>query len=143
MRFIKCHKCGLVWLYEGTGQRAACPNCNLSIRLYSPKAKWPRFDLHATPASVAAMDPRDRVDLVYLYIDLWNGHINIGAAMYSDDGNYARIRLMNPTKFWLTPADLEMAVNEAGANLDMSGAYPLNDAIREAITGFIDLPEEE
>lgn len=140
MKFIMCHACNYVWPFEGTRHRAACPKCNLSIYLHSAKTRWLRVDLDSSVEEVLALRPKERANLVYLYVDSWNGHLTIGASVYATDGWHARTRLFEPRDLGLGTADLEAALTEAGATLDASGMYPLNADLRARLAALIEQP---
>jgi hypothetical protein len=146
MKFVKCPKCNYVWLFEGVAERSGCPESGVTIYMKSNRLTWPRFAIDATPTSVAVMPPAKRVDLAYIYVDVWNRSLKLGIVVYADDGWHARVRLVDPTDLGrqtdldISIADLEEAVWDAGGSIDCSGKYPLNATLRERLGAVIEQP---
>jgi hypothetical protein len=141
MKFIMCHACNYVWPFSGTGQRAACPRCNLSIYLHSPKTRWLRVDLDRTVEEILTMTPEERANLVHFYVDSWNGHLTVMAAIYATDGWHARTREFDPRELGLSTDDLEEALAQARTTIDTSGMFDLTGRIRARLREVIEQPE--
>jgi hypothetical protein len=68
-----------------------------------------------------------------MWLDLWNGNVALAMGWASDDGRGIRYEYPDPYLLGLTDADLVLAVQEAGADVNVSGRYLLPAGLRARV----------
>jgi hypothetical protein len=68
-----------------------------------------------------------------LWLDVWNGDVALVLGWASDDGRGIRFEYPDPYLLGLTDADLVLAVQEAGADVNVSGRYLLPAGLRARV----------
>jgi hypothetical protein len=140
LNFMKCHKCGRIFVYYGDRKNPHCPNtrCHTMITANSKT----RLNSMFSTGVPRGWTPQKMADRVLIYLLAFNNEISLAADIYSTDGLHFVTIPLNSDKLKITVDDMLLSMQEKHRNpvsgiMIRSGKYPINYALSTVIRSKI------